>query len=198
MSVRTHWKSLVAPVVLLFAVTALASFCAALVPAGAHRHSVRLAIAVAAGLLVLRLTVWPFLEWVSTTYTLTDRRLVNRSGVLRRSGRDIPLRRISDVVYERTLSDRVFGCGTLVVSTANDTGETLIDDIPHVGEFHLAMTSLLLGDDGSVRDTDGARHDGRLDRRSGGGRDDEATRVVPRVQDRTPETAGTARRRRHR
>lgn len=198
MSVRTHWKSLVAPVVLLFAVTALASFCAALVPAGAHRHSVRLAIAAAAGLLVLRLTVWPFLEWVSTTYTLTDRRLVNRSGVLRRTGRDIPLRRISDVVYERTLSDRVFGCGTLVVSTANDAGETLIDDIPHVGEFHLAMTSLLLGDDGSVRNPDGARHEGRVDRRFDSGRDDEGTRLIPRVHDRTPETAGTGRRRRHR
>ncbi len=146
MSVRTHWKSLVAPVVLLFAVTAFGSFCAALVPDGPYRYGARVAIAIAGGLVVLRLSVWPFLQWLTTTYTLTDRRLVNRSGVLRRTGRDIPLRRISDVVYERTLSDRLFGCGTLVVSTANDAGETLIDDIPHVGEFHLAMTSLLLGE----------------------------------------------------
>ncbi len=146
MSVRTHWKSLATPVVLLFAVTAFVSFCAALVPTGSYRHGVRVAIGVAGGLLLLRLTVWPFLQWLTTTYTLTDRRLVNRGGVLRRTGRDIPLRRISDVVYERTLSDRLFGCGTLVVSTANDAGETLIDDIPHVGEFHLAMTSLLLAE----------------------------------------------------
>lgn len=146
MSVHSHWKSLVAPVVLLFAVTAFVSFCAALIPSGPLQGAGRVAVAIAGALLVLRLSVWPFLQWVTTTYTLTDRRLVNRSGVLRRTGRDIPLRRISDVVYERTLSDRLFGCGTLVVSTANDAGETLIDDIPHVGEFHLAMTSLLLGE----------------------------------------------------
>jgi len=146
MSVRTHWKSLVAPVVLLFAVTAFVCFCAALLPSGPYQQAGRIAIGAAGGLLVLRLSVWPFLQWVTTTYTLTDRRLVNRTGVLRRTGRDIPLRRISDVVYERTLSDRLFGCGTLVVSTANDAGETLIDDIPHVGEFHLAMTSLLLAE----------------------------------------------------
>ncbi len=149
-SVRTHWRSLIAPVVLLLAVVAFTSFCAALVPAGQYRQPARLGIAVLGALLVLRLTVWPFIEWATTTYTLTDRRLVNRTGVLRRTGRDIPLDRISDVAYERSLSDRLFGCGTLVVYTAGDAGETLIDDVPHVGEFHLAMTSLLLGDDRSL------------------------------------------------
>lgn len=143
MSVRTHWKSLVVPGVLLLAVVAFASFCAALLPDGQYRREGRIAVGAAGAVLVLRLSVWPFLRWVATTYTLTNRRLAHRSGVLRRVGRDIPLHRISDVAYERSLSDRVFGCGTLVVATANEGGETLIDDIPHVGEFHLAMTSLL-------------------------------------------------------
>lgn len=157
MSVRTHWKSLIAPVVLLLAVTALASFCAALVPAGQYRYPARLGIAALALILLARLTLWPFLVWATTSYTLTDRRLASRSGVLRRVGRDIPLHRVSDVAYERSLSDRVFGCGTLVVATANEGGETLIDDIPHVGEFHLAITSLLFEQEG------GDRYSGRRD-----------------------------------
>jgi len=72
MSVRTHWKSLATPVVLLFAVTAFVSFCAALVPTGSYRHGVRVAIGVAGGLLLLRLSVWPFLQWLTTTHRVRE------------------------------------------------------------------------------------------------------------------------------
>ena len=142
-STRTHPKVLAGPVLLLLVIVAVAAFCAALVPQWQHRSAARAGIAVAAALLVLRLVVWPFAQWLAETLTLTDRRLAYRDGVLRRAGRDIPVQRVAEVSSERSVSDRVFGSGTLVVATAGETGQFVFDDIPHVREFETALSELL-------------------------------------------------------
>ena len=64
----------------------------------------------------------PFLLWLTSEYTVTNRRLINRSGLITRVGRDIPLYRINDVSYERGLLDRILGCGTLVIAVASEEG----------------------------------------------------------------------------
>lgn len=147
LSVRTHWKALVGPVFLLLFVAALAGFGAAALPGGRyHRPGEEVLIAFAA-VLVLRLTIWPFLQWLAETFTITDRRLAHRAGVLRKSGRDLPLSRVADVSYDRSLWDRIFRCGTLVVQTAGEAGDIVFDDVPHVDEFELALTELCYGPD---------------------------------------------------
>ena len=63
-----------------------------------------------------RWSLWPFLVWLSTTYTVTTERLITRQGVINRRGRDIPLGRINDVAYSQDLIDRMLRCGSLNVS----------------------------------------------------------------------------------
>lgn len=167
MSVRAHWKALVGPVFLLFFVAALAGFGAAVLPAGKYHHYGELALLAAAVLLVLRLTVWPFLEWLFESFIITDRRLAHRAGVIRRTGRDLPLSRVADVSYDRSLWDRMFRCGTLVVQTAGESGDIVFDDIPHVDEFELALTELSFGPE-PERD-DGYGRNGRDDYGAGDG-----------------------------
>ena len=77
-------------------------------------------------------TVRPFLVWLTASYTVTNRRLINRSGVFMRKGRDIPLHRINDVRYERGVLDRILGCGTLMISDASEQGSSVLPDVPHV------------------------------------------------------------------
>lgn len=58
-------------------------------------------------------------------YTLTNQRLATREGVIRRSGRDIPLTGITDVVFEQGILDRMTSmtsAGTLRVSAASEHG----------------------------------------------------------------------------
>lgn len=98
-------------------------------------------LVVGAGLLAL--TVWPVLEWRSSTYTITDRRLVTRHGVLNKAGHDIPLARISDVAFESSLVDRMFGCGTLIISDASTHGTVRFRDIPRVEEAQRTINDLL-------------------------------------------------------
>lgn len=147
LSVRTHWKALVGPVFLLLFVAALAGFGAAALPSGKYHRPGEQALVAIAAILVLRLTVWPFLQWLAETFTITDRRLAHRAGVIRKTGRDLPLNRVADVSYDRSLWDRIFRCGTLIVQTAGEAGDIVFDDVPHVDEFELALTELCYGPD---------------------------------------------------
>ena len=76
----------------------------------------------AAALLISGSWSGPFVTWVTTTYTFTDRRFIQRTGFIAREGRTIPLNRISGVDFEIGLIDRIFGCGTLVVTDASEQG----------------------------------------------------------------------------
>lgn len=144
-STRTHWKALIGPVFLLLVVAGLGGFLAAIVPSGSLQTPARIAI-LAVGVVVLAtFAVKPFLDWFFSTYTITNRRLITRHGVLTRTGRDIPLMRVNDVSYEHGLIDRMLGCGTLHIESAGERGQVVLPDVPHVEHVHLQMSDLLFG-----------------------------------------------------
>ena len=139
---RTHWKALVLPAVVLVLVAAAGGFLLAVAP-GWTGWLVAAVGLVVIGLLVLK----PFLQWLSSTDTLTNRRLITRSGVFTRTGRDIPLRKINDVSIHRDLLDRVLGCGTVTVESAGERGQVVLKDVPHAEVMHLRIQEQLLEDE---------------------------------------------------
>ncbi|MGO3090663.1 MAG: PH domain-containing protein [Galactobacter sp.] len=91
-------------------------------------------------------TVVPVVKWWFSTYTVTDRRIITRTGVLNKKGHDIPLARISNVEYEHSFFDRLFRCGTLILQTS--ASESLrLDDLPHVERVHVTITEMLFNRD---------------------------------------------------
>ena len=95
--------------------------------------------------LAIWLVLLPFLRWRTTTYTITNRRLITRSGILNKVGKDLPLNRINDVSHERSLMDRILGCGSLIVQTAAEDGTIVLKDVPDVEHVNLQITQLLFG-----------------------------------------------------
>jgi uncharacterized membrane protein YdbT with pleckstrin-like domain len=140
-STRTHVKALFGPTLVLIVGAGVGGYLSSL--PDNHQNLWLTLIWVVVGLLILRYSVWPFLKWFTTTYTVTDRRLTTHSGVLNRTGHDIPLARISDVSYEKDLLDRVFGCGTLVISDASEQGRVALHDVPRVERLQLKLSDLL-------------------------------------------------------
>lgn len=139
---RTHAKAMVLPALGLIAAGALTGAGAAIVP-GAYRPAGQL-VAAALGLaLAWWWAVVPFVRWRSTTYSLTNRRLIMRTGVLNRTSVDLPVWRITDVTTERSLADRMWGCGTLIATTAGEGGTVVLDDVPDVEEVQQAVAELL-------------------------------------------------------
>lgn len=142
---RTHWKALVLPVIALLGMCALAGFLLAALSGGRSHEALKWLVVGGAALAIGWFSVRPFLRWLTASYTLTNRRLISRSGVFTRSGRDIPLQRVTDVRYERGLLDSLLGCGTLVVSDASEGGRSVLPDVPRVAALQLAITDLLFG-----------------------------------------------------
>jgi uncharacterized membrane protein YdbT with pleckstrin-like domain len=153
LSTRTHAKVLILPAVVLIVVAALAGYLTSL-PSGDQAATWRIVIWVLTAALLVWFCVVPFLNWLLTTYTFTNRRLITRTGILTRRGHDIPMNRISDISYEKSLIDRFFGCGTLVVSDASELGRVPLHDIPRVEQAQLTVSDELFHgarktDDGS-------------------------------------------------
>jgi len=153
-STRTHWKALVFPAIVLIVTCGLATFLLAIRPDGSTGDVLLWVVLAIAAAIIVWFTVRPWLYWITASYTVTNRRLINRSGIITRTGRDIPLYRINDVSYERDLIDRVLGCGTLVIAVASEEGRSVLPDVPRVEQLQLTITELLFGND------DGADDDG--------------------------------------
>ena len=137
-STRTHAKALLLPGVLLLVSLGLAAWLSNLTDGVVVMGGWGVGV-----LVILAFVVWPFLNWLASTYTVTTRRLITRHGVFTRTGHDIPLNRISDVSYERDLIDRILGCGTLVVSDASEVGRVALPDVPRVEQLQLQISELL-------------------------------------------------------
>lgn len=129
---RRHGSALVLPAVALVAVMGVGGFAAAAVPGGGAQVVGRLGVVAVGAALLWRLSVRPWLRWLTTTIVVTDRRVQLRSGVVRTTTRDVPLGRIADVTVRRTLGQRLVGAGTLLLST----GERGVVAVPHVPAAH--------------------------------------------------------------
>jgi uncharacterized membrane protein YdbT with pleckstrin-like domain len=138
---RTHPKALILPVLALLVTLAVAIFIDRQIDNGVAS----LIVWILALLVVAWFTLRPFLDWLTSTYTITSKRLITREGVLARRGHDIPLHRISDVAYDMGVLDRMLGCGTLVISDASTHGSVRLHDIPDVESVQRRLTELLDG-----------------------------------------------------
>ena len=138
-----HWKVLIRPVLIAILVVAVALIAEVLIPHGSAAAAGRLVVAAVA---VLALMLWlmiPVLRWRLTTYELTTKRLRLRTGIVTRSGRDIPLIRISDVSFQQGLLDRLLGSGRLVVESAGEHGQIVLTEIPRVERVQATLFQLV-------------------------------------------------------
>ena len=140
-STRTHVKALFVPALVLVVTAGVGGYLASI--PDSHRKVWLTLIWVIAAIVIAVYSLWPFLNWFTTTYTVTNRRLTTHTGVISRKGHDIPMARISDVSYEKGLVDRLLGCGTLVISDASEQGRVALHDIPRVERHQLQLSDLL-------------------------------------------------------
>jgi dephospho-CoA kinase len=68
---------------------------------------------------------WMTAAWLSRRYTLTDRRLTVRAGVVRRVMAEVPLRNVQHVTMTRSAAERIFGLGTIGLATAGSDGAAI-------------------------------------------------------------------------
>jgi membrane protein YdbS with pleckstrin-like domain len=117
------------PVVRLLLVVGAASFGMAMIPVGPDQGVFRLVVLAVAVVLLLVSVVAPLLRWRTTHYVITTHRLLHRTGLGTRRGRDVALSRITDVSFSQTLWERVIRSGTLRVTSSGE-GAVVLTRVP--------------------------------------------------------------------
>ncbi|HLF40076.1 MAG TPA: PH domain-containing protein [Acidimicrobiia bacterium] len=74
--------------------------------------------------------IWRLLVWMNTHFVVTTDRLIFRSGVFSRHGREIPLERVNDLTFHQSLWERIIGAGDLMIESAGEQGQQRFSDIP--------------------------------------------------------------------
>jgi uncharacterized membrane protein YdbT with pleckstrin-like domain len=137
-----HWKRLIWPVVVFITATGLAAFGSGCLNSTQWEQvakNIIYGVIWGVWLVVVGwLTLWPFLDWLTTHFVVTSRRVMFRHGVLTRSGLDIPLARINSVEFRDRILERIFRCGTLTIESASQDPLEFCD-IPHLREVHALL-----------------------------------------------------------
>ena len=134
-----HWKVIFLPVLgLLVSLTAAGYLLAQ--DYGSTTNYVILGIE---ALVIVVVFGIPLLRWRTTHFVVTSERVVMRSGVLSRTGRDVPLSRINDVSFHTSFFERLLRCGTLVVESAGERGQVTLTEIPHVEQVQRTVYDLV-------------------------------------------------------
>ncbi|WP_019202565.1 PH domain-containing protein [Tsukamurella sp. 1534] len=143
---RPHARRMTRPVLVLFAASAAAGVAGGLVTRakldGAASGWWALGIVLVWAQLVAWFTLRPWVRLRATHLVVTDLRIMFRSGVLRRRGIDIPLRRINSVQYHQRIADRLLRSGVLTVESAGDDPLDF-PDVPQVAAVHALLVDAL-------------------------------------------------------
>ena len=135
-SFRPHWKLLFIPMLWFLAGLVLVGVALAMDwISGAFLWVILLAVIGAALWLVVR----PFVDWYTTRYVLTDERLITRTGLIAKSGVEIPLERITNVNFSASMFERMLGAGDLLIESAGSAGQSEFSNIPHPDDFQTLL-----------------------------------------------------------
>jgi uncharacterized membrane protein YdbT with pleckstrin-like domain len=90
------------------------------------------ALRIFAGLVVLVALGWfvqNYVAWTSENFVVTTERVIYRSGILAKSGVEIPLDRINTVFFNQSIFERILGAGDLGVESAGEGGQQTFEAV---------------------------------------------------------------------
>ena len=140
---RPHWRGLIIPAAIFLSTLFIGFYALARIDVSA----IRMLIALVMLLIIVFACVKPVLEWFTTNYVFTDRRIIVRSGLIVRRGRDMPLSRINDVSFVHRPIERILNSGTLFVESGGTNGQLVIRDVPNVESIQSEISRLRERDD---------------------------------------------------
>jgi uncharacterized membrane protein YdbT with pleckstrin-like domain len=102
---------------------------------------------------VLRFTVLTILWWIERI-VITDKRVMLAQGIIVHNVGMMPLGKVTDLTFRRSLGGRILGYGTIVVESAGQIQAlNRIDYLPRPEEIYEALSELVFGEKGKTRAT---------------------------------------------
>jgi uncharacterized membrane protein YdbT with pleckstrin-like domain len=102
---------------------------------------------------VLRFTLLTILWWTERI-VITDKRVMLAQGVITHNVGMMPLSKVTDLTFRRSLGGRLLGYGTLIVESAGQIQAlNKIKYMPRPEEIYEALSELIFGEKGKTRAT---------------------------------------------
>ena len=134
---RPHWRMLAIPALwFIGAIVAIVLVYRVLPPDDGTVDLVFTGLIVLA---MVALVVSPVIKWWFTIYVLTSERLITRTGMIARSGIELPLENINNVLFNQSVIERVLKSGDLLIESAGESGQSQFKDIPNPEEFQSTL-----------------------------------------------------------
>lgn len=150
-STRRHWVKLAGPVALA-GLTFVLMVWGLFSTAWGDAASILVYLFLAAALFAL----WRVLEWRTEWFVATDRRLLKTYGLITQKVAMMPLAKVTDMSYDRSLLGRVLGYGEFVMESAGqDQALSKMDLVPRPDPKYVAMCETIFGRDLSDPGEDG-------------------------------------------
>lgn len=145
---RRHWASIVTEVLTGVVLFILLAVGAAFLPQNAVLDN----LFWYAALLVLLRTSYKVSEWWVEKVVITDKRVMLTQGIVTHSAGMMPLTKVTDLTFQRTLTGRLLGYGTMVIESAGQIQAlNRIDYLPDPEEVYEALSELVFGDKRQTR-----------------------------------------------
>ena len=81
-------------------------------------------LGIAALLFIYFVVRW--LRWISTTYVMTNSRVITKKGILGRDYEDMPLHMVTNVDVSQSVMQRMFGYGTVIFSSQSGARDDVV------------------------------------------------------------------------
>jgi uncharacterized membrane protein YdbT with pleckstrin-like domain len=102
---------------------------------------------------VLRFTVLTILWWIERI-VITDKRVMLAQGIIVHNVGMMPLGKVTDLTFQRSVGGRMLGYGTMIVESAGQIQAlNRIDYMPRPEEIYEALSELVFGDKKQTRAT---------------------------------------------
>ena len=142
-SLHPHWRTVIGPIVVGLLLLGAAIYIAYRTPDDTTGNWIQWICVALAILLGIPLVIVPILRWRTTHYVITTHRVMVRTGIVNKNGKDITLSKITDVSFSQTLVDRMVGSGTLSIESAGDSPNEAFHAIPHSDRIQHLLNNLI-------------------------------------------------------
>lgn len=145
---RRHWSLIVPPFFLALAGLFVAGYLTGLLHGqhGLLYNAIWFVALVLIGNFLYRLG-----EWNEDRFIVTDRRIMMVTGLITRQVAMMPLLRVTDMSYQRSLPGRLFGWGTFVIESAGqEQALRTINRLPSPDELYETVCAMMFGDNTTV------------------------------------------------
>lgn len=145
---KPHWRALFVPIIVMLATVFVMTAVLSWIVSNISGWEFLRWVVIAGGILILVLwAVVPFLRWLTTEYVFTDRRIIVRSGIITRQGKDMPLSKVNNVSFFVPAMGRILNYGELVIQSAGENDGLTVRDVPDVEDIQRQVYEFIEADE---------------------------------------------------